>query len=425
MSADPPLSAHLPAPSATRLQADLEALAAMTSPDRPYTRRAFSDLDRQARAWLIARMIDADLAVGVDAAGNVIGRRVGRADRPPLMIGSHLDTVQDGGRFDGIVGVLAGLEAVRCLGAGGHVLGRPLEVVNFTCEEPSEFGLSTVGSRVMAGKLDGAAAARLVDGQGGTLAAALDSVGGRADRLETARRAPGSVARYLELHIEQSASLDRAGLPVGVVTAIAAPSRFRVTVRGRQDHAGGTPMGARRDALAAAAELVLLVERLAAEVGQGMVGTVGRLEVRPNMVNVVPGEVHALADFRGIEPAAIARTLERFEHGVRELAARREVAVDLQPIVREAPLVIEPAMADTATAAAAALGIPTRRLVSGASHDANHLAALCPVGLLFVACRDGRSHCPEEWAESAHVAAGTHVLLETLLRLDAALDRSP
>jgi N-carbamoyl-L-amino-acid hydrolase len=415
------LSRGLPAPSAERLDADLRALERFTRPERPYTRRAFSAEDRAARGWLAARMTDAGLEVAVDAAGNVIGRRPGRTDGAPLMIGSHLDTVEEGGRFDGIAGVLAGLEVARCLQAGTRALGRPLEIVDFTCEEPSDFGLSTIGSRAMSGKLDAATAAGLRDASGRSLAEAIDSVGGRGARLDEARRAPGAVARYLELHIEQSATLERAGLPVGVVTAIAAPSRFRLAIRGRQDHAGGTPMAIRKDALAAAAEVVLAVERIAREVGRGMVGTVGALTVRPNMVNIVPGEVHGLADFRGIEPAAIAETLSRFEAVAAEVAARRGVAIEIEPIVREQPLRIDPAMIEHAAAAAETLGVPHQRLTSGASHDANHLAQLCPIGMLFIPCRDGRSHCPEEWAEPAHLAAGTRVLLELLLRLDAAL----
>jgi N-carbamoyl-L-amino-acid hydrolase len=418
---DAALSRTLPAPSAERLAADLAALERFTRSDRPYTRRAFSDEDRAARAWLAEQMTAAGLAVRTDAAANVIGTRPGPAHEPPLALGSHLDTVEAGGRFDGIAGVLAGLEVARCLQGAGGVLGRPLEVVNFTCEEPSDFGLSTIGSRAMSGKLDAATAAALRDARGRTLAEAIDSVGGAAARLDAARRAPGAIARYLELHIEQSASLDRAGIPVGVVTAIAAPSRFRLTVRGRQDHAGGTPMDVRRDALAAAADLVLAVERLAGEAGRGMVGTVGQLEVRPGMVNIVPGEVRLLADFRGIDPGAIAETLDRFATATAEVAARRGVRVDVEPIIREAPLAIEPAMLAHGAAAAEAVGVAHRRLTSGASHDANHVARLCPVGLLFIACRDGRSHCPEEWAEPAHLAAGARVLLEWVLRLDAEL----
>ena len=202
------------------------------------------------------------------------------------------------------------------------------------------------------------------------------------------------------------------------MTAIAAPSRYRVAVRGRQDHAGGTPMADRRDAVAAAAELVLLVERLAREAGRGMVGTVGFIEARPNMINIVPGEADLLVDFRGIDPAAIAETLARFEAGTAEIAARRGVAIEWTSLMRDAPLTVAPEMVAAVEAAARALGVPHRRLTSGASHDANHVASLCPIGLVFIPCREGRSHCPEEWAEATHLATAAQVLLEVLLRLD-------
>ena len=412
------LSDGLPRPSAERLAADLRALEAFTRPDRPYTRRAFSDEDRAARQWLTGRMVEAGLAPAVDAAGNQIGRRAGRAPGPALVIGSHLDTVEAGGRFDGIAGVLAGLEVARALDAAGHRLAHAFEVINFTCEEPSDFGLSTIGSRAMSGKLDAATAARLRDRRGWSLADAVDSVGGRGAALDSARRPPGSVLRYLELHIEQAVSLDRARVPVGVVTAIAAPSRYRVAVRGRQDHAGGTPMADRRDAVAAASELVLLVERLARETGRGMVGTVGFIEARPNMINIVPGEVDLLVDFRGIDPAAIAETLGGFERGAAEIATRRGLAIEWTSLMRDLPLTVPLEMVALAEASARAVDIPHRRLTSGASHDANHMAALCPIGLVFIPCRDGRSHCPEEWADVEHLAMGARVLLELLLRLD-------
>src|SRR5262245_17166521 len=194
------LSDDLSRPSAERLQADIEALTGMTRPDVPYTRRAFSDEDRAARAWVAAEMRAAGLEVTVDAAANVIGRLSGETDGPSIMTGSHLDTVQAGGRFDGIAGVLAGLEVARCLHAAGRRLARPLEVVNFTCEEPSDFGLSTIGSRAMSGRIGAETVAGLRDRRGRSLGDAIDTVGGRAARLEEARRAPGSIARYLELH---------------------------------------------------------------------------------------------------------------------------------------------------------------------------------------------------------------------------------
>ena len=366
-------------------------------------------------------MAAAGLDVTVDPAGNQLGRRSSRRAGPALVIGSHLDTVEAGGRFDGIAGVLAGLEVARCLAEGDHRLEHPLEVINFTCEEPSDFGLSTIGSRAMSGKLDAATAARLRDRQGRSLAEAVDSVGGRGVALDGARRTPDEVCRYLELHIEQAVSLDRAKVPLGVVTAIAAPSRYQVSIRGRQDHAGGTPMTDRRDAVAAAAELVLLVERVARDARRGMVGTVGVIEARPNMINIVPGEADLLVDFRGIDAAAIAETLEHFEAGAAELGARRGVAVEWAALMRESPLTVSPEMIAAIEVASRAVDVRCQRLTSGASHDANHMARLCPIGLLFIPCRDGRSHCPEEWAEVEHLATGVRVLLELLLRLDGEL----
>jgi hydantoinase/carbamoylase family amidase len=197
--------------------------------------------------------------------------------------------------------------------------------------------------------------------------------------------------RYLELHIEQAVSLDRAKIPLGVVTAIAAPSRYRVSIHGRQDHAGGTPMADRRDAVAAAAELVLLVERLARDAGRGMVGTVGVIEARPNMINIVPGEADLLVDFRGIVPDAITETLAHFEQEAAELGARRSVAVEWTSLMRESPLTVPPEMVAAVEMAARAVGVSSLRLTSGASHDANHMARLCPIGLLFIRCRDGRT----------------------------------
>lgn len=414
-----PLSRDFPVPDERRLRADLEALAALTRPDRPWTRRAFSEEDRAARRWLTDRMAEAGLIPRVDAAANVIGSCPGREACPPLVIGSHLDTVEEGGRFDGIAGVLAGLEVARCLHAAGHRLRHPLEVVDFTAEEPTEFGLSTVGSRAMTGRLDGAMARRLREPSGRTLAEAVDALGGQGAAVERAARAPGSLAAYLELHIEQGPRLEQAGVPLGVVTLIAAPSRLQVVVRGRADHAGGTPMGARRDALAAAAELVLLVERIAEATGQGTVGTVGRLEVRPNMVNVVPGEVRLAVDVRGTDEAAVSRALEAFAIGAGQVAGRRGVTLEATPVVREQPVRLPETLVAQAEAAARATGVPCLRLQSGASHDASHLARIAPTALLFIPCREGRSHCPEEWAEPGHLAAGTRVLLELLLQLDA------
>ena len=357
----------------------------------------------------------------VDAAGNQIGRRPGAGPGPPLMIGSHLDTVEAGGRFDGIAGVLAGLEVARCLHAAGHRLAAPARGRQLHLR--GAVGLRALDDRQPRDERQARRRHRGAPPRPGR----ADASPRRSTRwaaagptLDAARRAPGDVARYLELHIEQSVSLDRAGVPVGVVTAIAAPSRYRVAIRGRQDHAGGTPMADRRDAAgrgrgARAARRAPGAARPAA----AWWGPSASSRRGPNMINIVPGEADLLVDFRGIDPDAIAETLARFEAGAGgdRRAARRRHRLDL-PHAGRAAHGRRRRWSTAAEAAAGAVGTPWRRLTSGASHDANHVARLCPIGLLFIPCRDGRSHCPEEWAEVAHLATGTRVLLELLLRLD-------
>ncbi len=408
-----------------RIAAGRAALAEITNRDQPgYTRLAFSEEDRRARAWLGERMAAAGLAVQMDAAANVIGRRdgsarAGRGGSPlgALVIGSHIDTVPNGGRFDGMAGVVAGLEVARVLQEAGRRMRHPLEVIAFTNEEPNAFGLSTVGSRSMAGKLTADRVRALRDPGGRTLAEAIDFLGGSAARLETARRPHGAIAHYLELHIEQGPVLDREKAPVGVVTGIAAPTRLRVRMGGRPDHAGTTPMGMRRDALAGAAEVVLALERLAAETPE-TVGTVGCLTNHPNHANVVPGQVEMLLEFRSIQPERIAAVRGKVLEALNEIARRRNLDVTWEFMMEERPVPIAPETVALAAAVCQALEIPYRRVVSGASHDANHIAEIAPVGMLFVPSVGGRSHCPEELTETADLAAGTRALLELLLRLD-------
>ncbi len=411
-----------------RIAADLAALAAITRRDQPgYTRLAFSEEDRRARAWLRDRMVEAGLSVQVDAAANMIGRPQaepggpggpnGGVDLGALAIGSHIDTVPQGGRFDGVAGVVAGLEVARVLKEGGRRTHHPLEVIAFTNEEPNAFGISTVGSRAMAGKLTADRARELREPGGRTLAEAIDFVGGDAARLEMARRPPRAIAHYLELHIEQGPVLDREKVPVGVVTGIAAPTRLRVRMGGRPDHAGTTPMGLRRDALAGAAEVVLALERIASHTPE-TVGTVGCLTTHPNHANVVPGQVEMLLEFRSILPERIAAVRKKFLESIQEVARRRGLDVSWEVMLEERPIPIPPETVALAATVCQELGIPYRRVPSGASHDANHIAEIAPVAMFFVPSVGGRSHCPEEFTETDHLVAGTRALLELLLRLD-------
>ena len=393
----------------------------MTDPELPYTRAAFTPLDHQARAWLTERMREAGLSVRVDAAGNLIGRLAGaRDDGPVLMLGSHTDTVQAGGRFDGIIGVLGGLEVVRCLGEAGVTLSRPLELVNFTCEEPTIVSLSPLGSRVMAGDVTPEQASKAQTPSGQRLADAIDDLGGDAAHLERARRKRGDIAGYLELHIEQGPELERQGLEVGVVTAVAAPCRGIVTLTGAADHAGATLMPDRHDALTGASELVLAVERIVStpDLVHESVGTVGALRVSPNMVNVIPGHVEMTVEVRSTQINALTWAMESIEEELQAIGKRRGLATTIDWMHLEEPVSIPDVMQDAVTQACDDLGIAYLRLPSRASHDAARLAPIANVGMVFIPCKDGRSHCPEEWAELGQIVTGTRVLGQALLRLD-------
>ena len=277
-------------PRVERIREDILRFSEIVSAlEPPYTRISFSPEDREARAHVRRLMEGAHLRVRTDAAGNIMGRREGAGGLPPILIGSHLDTVRGGGRFDGVAGVVAALEVARRCEELRVELAHPLEVVVFLAEEPSPFGLSTIGSRAMAGKLRSEQLA-ITDGTGRSLHAAMREMDGDPDRLSEATRSTGGIAAFLELHIEQGPHLASAGVPVGVVTGIVGIWRGHIEVTGQPDHAGTTPMGRRRDALAAGSDIVLALERVCTAAGD-TVGTVGRVEVFPNALNVIPGRM--------------------------------------------------------------------------------------------------------------------------------------
>ena len=408
-------------PEPARLAAELTELAALREPDRPgWTRRVFSDPDRAARSWVADRMRQAGLRVEVDAAGNVVGTLPGAVGGGAALVsGSHLDTVDGGGRFDGMVGVLGALEAARCLQAGGRPLRHDLRVVSFCGEEPNEFGLSCVGSRAVAGTLTAEHLA-LTDPRGRTLAAALAGAGGDPERVGQAAWRPEALHAYCELHIEQGPRLEAAGVPIGVVPAIAGLHRCRVSFTGRADHAGTMPMTRRRDALCAAAEWILALEASAQD-GVG-VATAGRVMVAPGAVNVVPQSAVVSAEVRSVDAAWLAARHPRLEAAARAAGRARGVEAVLRWLSSEAPTLCAPAVQAAVRAAAQRQGRPTLDLPSGAGHDAVPMAHLGPVGMLFVPSQDGRSHCPEEWTDLDAIVAGVAVLLGALRALDAVAD---
>lgn len=405
-----------------RLWGDLMELAAITDPAKPYTRRSFTPLFAQGRAWLAQSMEDAGLGVRIDAGGNLIGRIEGTdPDAGVIAIGSHSDSVVGGGRFDGIAGVLAGIAVARSLARSGTRLRSAIEVIDFLAEEPSAFGLSCIGSRAITGHLDAAMLA-MTDPEGRILAEALTTVGGDPDRLVQARRR--DLKAFLELHIEQGPVLEAAGIPVGIVTTIVGIRRIEVAFAGDANHAGTTPMAIRRDALVPAAETIAAVRdvasRYSAEAGGYFVATVGIVEVSPAAANVIPRSARIVIDARSSD----SDMLQRFTQAIDEVSAAAARAAKVErsrfDILSDGvPAECSPALRRHLNAAADSLGIAAREMPSGAGHDAAFLALACPSAMLFVPSRDGKSHTPKEWTEPDALTTGAVLLLNTVLRVDA------
>jgi N-carbamoyl-L-amino-acid hydrolase len=407
-----------------RLWRRVETLAEMTLEQTPWTRRAFTPLFMRSREWLREQMSAAGLEVSLDAAGNLVGRRRGRGDDlPPLVTGSHCDTVVGGGRFDGIIGVLAGIEIAQALGERGAVLDHPFEVIDFLSEEPSDYGISCVGSRGLSGVLDAGMLAS-TNAQGETLAQALRRVGGDPGKLTQPLRESNSVAAFVELHIEQGPVLEKEGLPIGVVTNIVGIRRVLITVTGQPDHAGTTPMNIRRDALVGAAHVIQAAHAAAGKQSGNphyVVATIGRIAMTPNVPNAVPGQVEMMLEVRSDSRAVLDRFPEELLAAVQGRLAELRLEAGMKHVSRAQPTDCSAVVMDAVRDAASALGYRHRDLPSGAGHDAAYMAACGPMGMVFVPCLNGRSHCPEEWITPGQLMDGTRVLHRTLLELDRRL----
>ena len=384
------------------------------------TREVFTAPYMAACQWLAGLMEQAGLAVRSDSFGNLFGRLEGEDPAAAVvMSGSHIDTVPDGGRFDGTLGVLGAIEAVRQLRAGDWRPRRSVEVVAFAGEEP-RFGKGCIGSRAMTGTLARDALETLRDRSGTTLAEAMRACGLDPDELAAAQIDPKRVHAFVELHIEQGVVLETRGLPIGLVTHIAAQHAMRVVMRGEPGHAGATPMGLRRDALAAAAEVVLAVERLAQQAPSGTaVGTVGAIGARPGAINVVAGEAELLVDIRDRELGARTETLEALLGEIEAIAARREVGYEIETISSDEPLTASPLVLGAAREACDRLAVEYTEMISGAVHDSIILGRQVPIGMIFVPSRAGVSHSPLEYSEPEDLERGALVLAETLRGLAA------
>ena len=416
-----PFAAGSRAPSprvnGARLNAHLAELGKFgANPQGGVSRLAYGEADRAARAWVMDHMREAQLAPSVDAAGNIIARRGGRdASLRPMVIGSHIDSVPEGGNYDGQVGSVGALEVAQTLAEQGIVTRHPLEVAIWQNEEGGLYG-----SRFASGEVDPHELTN-VSRSGLTVAQGIAAIGGNVERLAEARRAPGSIAGYLELHIEQGGTLARDRVDVGVVQGIVGIHEWEVTITGFANHAGTTPMNERHDAMLAAAQFVELVNRTVRAMPGRQVGTVGRLQAYPGAPNVVPGKVVCTLELRDLDAAKIATLHRRIAAGAERIARDTGTSFAYTEIHVNIPSLTDPRFRAVISRTAKALGLSSRELPSGAGHDAQAIARLGPMGMIFVPSQGGISHSPKELSLPADITNGANVLLGTLLALDAEL----
>jgi N-carbamoyl-L-amino-acid hydrolase len=405
-----------------RIEHDIAQLATITEPDRPWTRRSFTPMFLRGRRYIEDRMREAGLETRIDAAGNLLGVRRGKASARAIMLGSHSDTVPDGGRFDGIAGVIAGLEVARALRDGDIELDHDLIVVDFLAEEVSAFGVSCVGSRGLTGQFPEAWLEREEGGR--TLAEALEEVGGDAEAIRGLSMP--DIKGFLELHIEQGPVLEREKTDIGIVGAISGITRIELTFHGQPGHAGTTPMGARADALVAASRFVTRLDdaaRLLASQNRHFAATVGEFRMEPNAANVVPAKVRLLIDARAEHRPDMDTFLTWLRREATRIDGAEGVAVPAPVIISDNPAVpSDSALLELLRDACGRIGASHRPLASGAGHDAAWMARKAPAAMIFVPSRDGLSHAPEEWTENDAIALGAEVLFEAVIALDKLAD---
>ena len=381
------------------------------------TRLSFTEEERAAKDQVASFMREAGLSVREDAAGNLFGRREGRdPDSPAVLIGSHVDSVYNGGNFDGPLGVLAGVEILQTMQEQGVETERPIEVVAFTDEEGARFSFGMIGSRALAGRLAPEDLTKHEDKDGVSIAEAMRAYGLDPERVGEAARPEGSVEAYVELHIEQGRVLENEDLPAGVVMGIAGPVWLRFSLTGETGHAGATPMNLRHDALATAAEVMCHIETEASETGTS-VGTVGQLSLEPGGINIIPGRVEFSLDLRDIDQEVRDGVEGRILKGAEEICERRGTGLEIETLQRLAPAPCSGLVRDAVRGACERVGIRPHALPSGAGHDGMQLTDLCPMGMIFVRSKNGVSHSPDEWSSRKDCAAGSDILYWTVLSL--------
>jgi N-carbamoyl-L-amino-acid hydrolase len=412
-------AAHI---DARKLRARIEALSVFGRPAGGafadgVSRVAYSDADVDGRRYVMAQMTAAGLRPRIDPAGNIFARRPGTDGRlAPILFGSHIDSVPSGGNFDGDLGSLSALAAIEALDAGRVATRHPLEMVIWAHEEGFAFGRGLACSRIAAGDFQQSDLDEMW--QGLRRSDAIRRIGGDPNRIAEARRPKGSHHCYLELHIEQGGTLERAGVPIGVVEGIVAIDKYDAIVTGFANHAGTTPIADRHDALLAAAHLTVAVREAVTRVPGRQVGTVGHIEVTPNSPNVIPGLARMSIELRDLSTHTLASMMDDIRARARDIAANTQTTIDITRTMQAAPASATPAVQEAIERAAQLLGLATSRLPSGAGHDAQMMALLGPMGMIFVPSMGGISHSPRELTHWDDCARGADVLLRTILEMD-------
>jgi N-carbamoyl-L-amino-acid hydrolase len=415
--------AGAPAVDAAALRARIEALSVFGRPAGGtfadgVSRVAYSDADVEGRRYVMGLMKAAGLEPRIDPAGNIFGRRGGAdASRPPILFGSHIDSVPSGGNFDGDLGSLAALGAIEALDRAGLRTRHPLEMVVWAHEEGVAFGRGLAGSRIVAGDLKPEDMDQVWNGL--RRRDGIRKIGGDPDRIVDARRTPGSWTAYVELHIEQGATLERAGVPIGVVEGIVAIHRHQAVIAGFANHAGTTPMAERQDALVAASHLTIAVREIVTTEAGRQVGTVGHLEVTPNAPNVIPGVVRMTIELRDLSPERLRKLAEEIRARAAAIASGTKTTIEIRQSSENPPAAAAAGVQEAIERAAGALALRAMRLPSGAGHDAQMMAQLAPMGMIFVPSVGGVSHSPKELTSWTDCANGANVLLRSILDLDS------
>jgi allantoate deiminase len=386
--------------------------------DGGWTRLSFTSEYIKAQNLIRKWMEEVGMKVRNDAVGNLIGRLEGKCnDLPVVAMGSHIDTVKNGGKLDGNFGVVGGLEVAQTIAESGLQHKHPVEVIAFVEEEGVRFGYGELGSKAMVGEISRDLLYTKIDSDGMSIADSLKALGLTAERIDEARVKPGYYKAYLEMHIEQGAVLESMGIPVGIVEGISSCLWLKACLVGSSDHAGATPMNMRRDALVAASEIVLAAEKIAREEGESSIITIGQLTLQPGSPNVIPGQVEMMFDIRDISLTRQERTVEEIKAVSAAICESRKISCKIKEVSRTDPVILPDHMKNKVIFAANELGVSYYRIISGAGHDAQTMAKIADTAMIFAPSKGGLSHCPDEWTDPDDLVTCTKVLLKSVLKL--------